>query len=72
MQIITDITEFLTALWSQSSTAVLALPTVVKQILLIALAISLITSLARGAWKALKFVCMAAVLYALLVWLGIL
>jgi len=72
MQIITSISEFLRALWSQSSTALLALPTFVKQILLLALAISLVMSLARSAWKALKFVAMAALLYMVLVWLGIL
>lgn len=64
--------EFLTNLFEQNQDALMAIPTEVKTILVIALGIWAVTALAKGTMKMLKYVLIATIIYVGCVYFGIL
>ena len=64
--------ELLTNIFEQNQDALMAIPTEVKTILVIALGIWAVTALAKGAMKMLKYVLIAAIIYVGCVYFGIL
>ena len=67
-------TQTLNLVWSFSdiANALMAIPTEIKTILMIALCIWAVTALSKGAIKMLKYIALAVVIYACCTYFGIL
>lgn len=64
--------NFIEQLFVQNQDALMAIPTEIKTILMIALGIWAVTALSKGAIKMLKYIALAVVIYACCTYFGIL
>ena len=64
--------NFIEQLFVQNQDAIMAIPTEIKTILMIALGIWAVTALSKGAIKMLKYISLAVVIYAGCTYFGIL